>query len=128
MKRHFALLVLFIIFICFLPAFASAQVPDIAKLTLFIDFRDPKHKSYCITINTNTGLEVTEPVNNSCGKKNIDYFISAKDQNFEARSKKEKILAGKIISDPVFVGKVTMQVVSVIGQVLSGNFKPRKAK
>ena len=128
MKRNLILTILFTISAYFLPATVFAQVTNNAELTFLMDFRDPSHKPYCVTINTSTGLEVLEPVNNSCGGKKIDYIISTKDQNFQARSKKEKILAGKIISDPMFIGKVTMQIVGVIGQVLSGNFKPQKAK
>ena len=124
MKKYFAILLLVqLLILCKYPLFAQ----NIEQLTVYFHKNYAQNDSYCISLNTNGDLTVLETNSRTCGNKKVNYEIVVNEKNnLEVDKKIGKTLAQKGVSDPLFTSKVLGQVISIIGQVVTNTYKPRK--
>jgi hypothetical protein len=129
MKSLFITLMVFLSFpnISFAQESINNDVEYVNDITFYIDFKDKNKKPYCINIDINSMLTVTEPAYKSCGIKQIDYEVAVeKDNKYSILPITNKVLKEQSFTDPIFALKIGLQATGLLFQMVTGNFKPEK--
>lgn len=128
MKALFLTLVFSILIsnICFAQE-NNESLEYVNDITFYINFKDPNKKPYCVNVDIESMIKVTEPTYKSCGNKVIDYEIVVEQNNkYSIVPITNKVLKEKSFTDPIFALKVGSQVTFIFFQMFTGNFKPEK--